>query len=416
MNLKMRKDNKGRVLKTGESQRADGRYMYRYKDPLTGKRISIYDIDLARLREKEKDVAKNIDSHLITDTAVRKLTVNDLFERYMATKDIRDKTKHFYYAMWNCRVRDTIGNIKVVDFKTSHIRIFFSNMAKEGLSHGTIKKIYILIKPAFDLAVEDGIIPKNPVAGTLGDYGYKAKEKVALTMKQQENLFAFVAENSTYNIYLPMLQIMIGTCMRVGETIGLKWSDVDLKNREVHVTGQLVYYKSDNGYGFHESETKTGAGVRTIPMTQTVYEAFLMQKEYNLMLGRCSKVEIDGKNNYVFNTKHGRPIMPSAVNSFLKNIVNAYNNQEMKKASDDKREPELMPHISAHILRHTGCTRLSECNINPKVMQYILGHSDIDVTMNIYSHIVDMNQVKTELLKIDSFTNMGNDTKFNLDA
>ena len=88
----------------------------------------------------------------------------------------------------------------------------------------------------------------------------------------------------------------------------------------------------------------------------------------------------------------------------------------MKKASDDKREPELMPHISAHILRHTGCTRLSECNINPKVMQYILGHSDIDVTMNIYSHIVDMNQVKTELLKIDSFTNMGNDTKFNLDA
>ena len=121
----MRKDNKGRVLKTGESQRADGRYMYRYKDPLTGKRISIYDINLARLREKEKDVAKKIDSHLITDTAVRKLTVNDLFERYMATKDIRDKTKHFYNAMWNCRVRDTIGNIKVVDFKTSHIRIFF---------------------------------------------------------------------------------------------------------------------------------------------------------------------------------------------------------------------------------------------------------------------------------------------------
>lgn len=400
----MRKDNKGRNLKTGESQRADGRYMYRYKDPLTGKRVSVYDTNLAKLRDKEKEIAKKIDSHLLADTAVRKLTVNDLFERYMATKDIRDKTKRFYYDMWNCRVRDTIGNIKVVDFKTSHIRIFFSNMAKEGLSHGTIKKIYILIKPAFDLAVEDDIIPKNPVTGTLGDYGYKTKEKVALTVKQQENLLAFVAESPIYNIYLPMLQIMIGTCMRVGETIGLKWSDVDLKNREVHVRGQLVYYKSDKGYGFHESETKTGAGVRTIPMTQTVYEAFLMQKEYNLMLGRYTKVQIDGNDNYVFNTKHGRPIMPSAVNSFLKNIVNTYNEKEIKKASTDKREPELMPHISAHILRHTGCTRMGECNINPKVMQYILGHSDIDVTMNVYNHIVEKNQIKDEISKMNSFS------------
>ena len=78
-----RKDNKGRNLKTGESQRPDGRYMYRYKDELTGKRVTIYDMDLASLREQEKKINKDIDDQLITDTSVKKLTVNGLFERYI---------------------------------------------------------------------------------------------------------------------------------------------------------------------------------------------------------------------------------------------------------------------------------------------------------------------------------------------
>ena len=71
-----RKDNKGRNLRTGESQRSDGRYMYRYKDEITGKRITIYDMDLASLREQEKKVNKDMDDQLITDTSVKKLTVN----------------------------------------------------------------------------------------------------------------------------------------------------------------------------------------------------------------------------------------------------------------------------------------------------------------------------------------------------
>ena len=68
-----RKDNKGRNLKTGESQRPDGRYMYRYKDELTGKRVTIYDMDLASLREQEKKINKDIDDQLITDTSVKKI-------------------------------------------------------------------------------------------------------------------------------------------------------------------------------------------------------------------------------------------------------------------------------------------------------------------------------------------------------
>lgn len=86
--------------------------------------------------------------------------------------------------------------------------------------------------------------------------------------------------------------------------------------------------------------------------------------------------------------------MPAGVNSFLKNIVNAYNKKESKLAEEEKREPELMPPISSHTLRHTGCTRLGENNVNPKVMQYVMGHSDAQITMNVYNHIAEKSHVK----------------------
>ena len=223
-----RKDNKGRNLRTGESQRSDGRYMYRYKDEITGKRITIYDMDLASLREQEKKVNKDMDDQLITDTSVKKLTVNGLFERYMATTNIRERTKKNYIGMWNHRVRNTLGNIRVVDFKTSHVRTFFSQLSDEGLAHSTIKGFYAMLNPSFEMAVADEIIRKNPVTGTLGDYGAPAKEKEALTLEQQEKLLKFVENSKVYKPHLPMMQIMFGACLRVSETIGLTWSDVDL--------------------------------------------------------------------------------------------------------------------------------------------------------------------------------------------
>ena len=339
-----RKDNKGRNLKTGEYQRPDGRYEYRYKDEITGKRNSVYAADLASLREMEKRINKDMDDLLITDASVKKLTVNTLFERYMATKNIKERTKKNYIRMWDYRIRNTLGNIRVVDFKTSHVRTFFSALSDEGLAHSTIKGLYGLLNPSFELAVEVGIIRKNPVTGTLGDYGAPAKEKEALTLEQQEKLLKFVEQSNVYKPHLPMMQVMFGACLRVSETIGLTWSDVDMKNREIHV---------------------------------------------------------GGRSGFIFNTKHGRPIMPAGVNSFLKNIVNAYNKKESKLAEEEKREPELMPPISSHTLRHTGCTRLGENNVNPKVMQYVMGHSDAQITMNVYNHIAEKSHVENEMSKMN---------------
>ena len=139
-----------------------------------------------------------------------------------------------------------------------------------------------------------------------------------------------------------MMQVMFGACLRVSETIGLTWSDVDMKNREIHVGGQLVYYEGDERYCFHDLETKTDAGIRDIPMTRMVYAAFRKQRELN-----------------------------------------------------------LMPPSSPHTLRHTGCTRLGENNVNPKVIQYVMGHSDAQITMNVYNHITEKSHVENEMSKMN---------------
>lgn len=141
--------------------------------------------------------------------------------------------------------------------------------------------------------------------------------------------------------------------------------------------------------------------IRDIPMTQMVYDVFRKQRELNLMLGLQSNVEIGGRSGFIFNTKHGRPIMPAGVNSFLKNIVNTYNKKESKLAEEENREPELMSPISSHTLRHTGCTRLGEDNVNPKVMQYVMGHSDAQITMNVYNHIAEKSHVENEMSKMN---------------
>ncbi|MDO4554112.1 MAG: tyrosine-type recombinase/integrase [Lachnospiraceae bacterium] len=353
-----------------------------------GRRITIYDMDLASLREQERKITKDLDDKLVTDTAVKKLTLNDLFERYMATKKVKDTTRTNYHTMWDNRVRNEIGNMKVTQIKTSHILLFYSKLSEVGLAHNTIKYLHTMIKPSLELAVTDDIIRKNPANVSLGEYGEKPKEKEALTPAQQEKLLKFVEESNTYSHHLPMLQVMFGTCLRVSELISLTWADVDMKAKEIRITRQLVYKDLGDGYKFHDTSPKTDAGIRKIPMTRTVYRAFARQKELNLMLGNGSRVEIDGRNNFIFNSKHGRPMMPAGVNSFLKNIVNAYNKKETLLAEKEHREADLMPYISAHTLRHTGCTRLGEKHVDPKVMQYVMGHSNISVTMDVYNHIL----------------------------
>ncbi len=137
------------------------------------------------------------------------------------------------------------------------------------------------------------------------------------------------SESNVYNIYAPMFTVLLETGLRCGELIGLTWANVDMASRELTVDYQLIYKDWGDGFSFHISKPKTKAGVRTIPFTEKVYKAFAEQRKINFMLGRRSIEEIDGYSDFIFLAKTGRPLMPSAVNNVIYNVVDKCSKEEV---------------------------------------------------------------------------------------
>ena len=174
-----------------------------------------------------------------------------------------------------------------------------------------------------------------------------------------------------------------------------------MKKRTVSVDHQLTYKNYGDGCNFHKTLPKTQAGVRVIPMSKMVGKAFETQRRLNFQLGIPRDVEIDGLSDFIFMSRSGRPMMPSSVNFILRDIVKNYNQEERERAKRERRKPEEMPHISAHILRHTACTRMAETDLDIKVVQYVMGHANISVTMDVYNHVTDQERIVREIAKLD---------------
>lgn len=406
MARKKRIDSVGRVLRVGEGQRKeDGIYSYRYTDN-SGKRITVYAPTLVELRDKEKQIERDLQDGINTAEANR-LTLNQLFEIYISTKmKLRDTTRDSYIATWKKHVQESfLGEMKVANIKKMHIDKFYADLDKAGFAKGTKRYINSFLSPCLQVAVDSDIIRKNPAAKV--EITGEEKKIEALTIEQQTRLLDFVKKNGIYNVYYPMIFFDLSTGLRIGELTGLTWSDVDLKKENiVDVNHQLRYVKKGDKVRFVITDLKTDAAERKIPLTSEARQALINQKELCLMLGRRSSAEIDGKKGFIFVTKNGTPFSTYGANTILNNIVEAYNKAEAKAAGEEYREPVQMPHISAHVLRHTACTRMAESGIDPKTLQYIMGHSDISTTMNIYNH-TDSVRVKNEMQKAEGIIKYG---------
>lgn len=389
-----RKDSKNRVLRNGETERKDGRYMYRYTDKKTGQRKTIYARDLPELREKEKSVLSDVEDNIRTGGNVKSLTVNDLFRHYLEIKEISDSTKVNYRSTWKNNVEDSIGRYKVVQVLPSDIKKLYSGLSQKGLAKSSIKRVHNLLHPVLEMAVDDDIIRRNPVKSVWGDYGREPEEKKALTVAQQKRLMEFVKSDTTYNAYCPMLTVMLGTGARCGELVGLTWDDVDMEKKEIHIRRTLVYKDYGDGLKLHVSTPKTKSGIRTIPMSDGVYNAFAQQKELNSLLGKDkNRFEVEGLQDFVFITRNDRPLLMCSVNKILSNIIKAVNAQGQE---------ETFPDISAHTMRHTFCTRMAENGMDIKVLQYLMGHANINITMQVYNHIADSSRIEKELARINA--------------
>jgi len=377
-----RRDNKGRVLQMGESQQDDGRYVYRYTTP-TGKRKSVYSWRLTAsdstpagrryeksLREKIRDIEKQLRLEVYCED----LTVCELVEKYIMTKTgVKHNTRTGYKYVQNILAKEPFGQRKIASIKTSDAKIFLIKMQEDGRGYSTIHTVRGVLRPAFQMAADDDMIVKNPFQFELHTVVVNdSVKRDALTREQERQFLQFIMEDNHYSQYYDAFYILFKTGLRISEFCGLTIRDIDFRKKVIKVNHQLQR-TSDMKYVCEE--TKTENGVREVPMTPDVVDAF----KRIIKMRPKPKIEpvVDGYSGFLFLDKNGKPKVALHWEKYFQLSVAKYN----------KIYRVQLPQITPHVCRHTFCTNMAKSGMNPKVLQYIMGHGDISVTLDTYTHI-----------------------------
>ena len=366
-----RRDNKGRILRTGESQRKDLIYQYRYTD-IRGKRRTIYSSNLSELRKKEAEILKQLSEGI--DYAAGQITVIALVERYIRLKQgTRYNTKVGYKFVLNIIKKEDFGYRQIRDIKVSDAQAWMIKLHDDGRGYSTLTSVRGVIKPAFQMAYNEDAIRKNPFDFKLVDVvPNDSQKRIALTDEQQEIWMNFIREDKTYSKYYDEFVVLLGTGMRVSEFCGLTKDDLQFSERRIRVDHQLV---RERGGKYYVEKTKTECGCRFIPMTDEVYRSLLNTLE------RRKKVEkefiVDGYSGFLLLDKNDHPKVALHIENEMRWAMKKYS-----KLHPDKP----LPHITPHVFRHTFCTNMANKGMDVKHLQYIMGHSDVGVTLNVYTH------------------------------
>lgn len=390
-----RRDNKGRILATGESLRNDGRYAYKYTDA-SGKVQFIYSWKLTpmdrtpkgkrddlSLREKIKQIQRNLDDGI--DTNGSKMTVCQLYEKQNASRtNVKENTVIGRKRLMQMLKEDAIGSRSIDSIKPSDAKEWCMRMHDKGYAYSTINNSKRSLLASFGIAVEDDLIRKNPFRFNLSDLiENDAKVMQPLTEDEERRLLDFVKSDNVYKKYFNAIIILLNTGLRISELCGLTTNDIDLDKRVINVDHQLLYTKK---LGYYINTPKTESGIRQIPMNDNVYEAL---QDVLAKHKQGKNIMVDVYSDFLFLNQKGYPMTGSNYGTAFRGLVKKYN-----KHHDDK-----LPSFTPHVLRHTFCTRLANKNMNPKSLQYIMGHANINITLNLYAH-ASLDTVKAEMARL----------------
>lgn len=364
----MGKDLKGKELGVGINQQKNGLYSARFVDKY-GKRRQKRFKKLQECRQWISD-ASYIDEHSNLAQA-NDMMVNAWFEYFIEIKKktVRPNTVRNYTERYEANIKPVIGKMLLTDVKPLHCQKIFLDMAEDGYRTSTLYQTRIALYTMFELAKENDVLRYNPCKKSVkSDMGKPSEKKEALTIELQKRFL----EGATGQSYENQYRFLLQTGLRTGELVGLKWEHVDFKNRVLSIEQSMEYrYKVGE---WRIGEPKSKSGYRKIPLTEEAVRILKAQKEKN------KKIEAipEKWSEYIFLSRKGEPVKNSTYDTALFKICD--------KAG--------IKRFSMHVLRHTFATRCIEAGMKPKTLQRILGHSSIQITMNLYVHVTEEEKQK----------------------
>ena len=375
----MGKSLKGKELGVGISQRKDGKYIGRFTDRF-GKRKSFSGDNLNNVRKRLQKAQFDNDKWLNCNDS--DMTLDEWFETWetVCKVNCRQTTIRSYAASYK-RIQPELGALRLNQLNLITIQRAFNNLKTDA----SRKKTKAILVDMLNCAVDADMIIKNPAlkVKTAID-GTPPKEKRVLSDHEVE-LVINTAKEMSHRLY-PVLVVGFNTGMRIGEILGLTWDKIDFKNNVIHVTQSLAYLytNEDDIAHFVLNAPKTKSGIRDIPMTREVKTALLEQKmKCNIIYNRHKPYP--GFDNLVFPGTQNHPIDATGFGEAIDRI-----RKEIEKKG------EIVEPFTPHCMRHTFATKCIARGMKPKVLQKILGHKSLRMTMDLYCHVED-NTIRDEM-------------------
>ena len=380
-----RRDSRKRILREGEYQRQDGRYRYRYIDEY-GKEQNAYSWRLDKndpvprgkkkelsLREKEQQIAAELLER--ANMRVGNYTVLQLVEKYVSLKTgVRENTKAGYRTVIHLLQNDPFGSLMIGQVRLSDAKAWLVKLQRdESRGYSSIHSIRGVLRPAFQMAVDDDLLKKNPFEFELASVIVNdSVTREAITRKQERDLLSFIKADKHFSRYYDGIFILFKTGLRISEFCGLTVRDIEFEEHRIKVDHQLLRVSTMK---YIIEKPKTDRGARYVPMTKEVEDSF----RRIIANRKAPKIEpmVDGCSGFLYLDKNGMPMVALHWEKYFAHIVEKYN----------KIYRVQMPKVTPHVCRHTFCSNMAKSGMNPKTLQYIMGHSDISVTLNTYTHV-----------------------------
>lgn len=290
-------------------------------------------------------------------------------------------TMRCYKNALDSHIIPKLGHMKLKDIKTIHVQQLIQHMISEGLSSSSISKVKITLSQLFNQAIQFGIAYFNPAQSIKIPSSRNRKEVL------DEYTISLIKEAAALHPDGPLMLTLLYTGMRRGEALALTWDDIDLKTRQITVN-KAIYFSHNQPVA---KETKTEAGVRIVPILKPLHDVLTQYK-------------LTSHSIVVFPHPDGGYMTDTVIKKHTISFIKACNQINKEKHREDLERGDAIPEIkfTLHQFRHTFASMLYKAGVGLKEAQEILGHSSINVTMDIYTHLADKER-KNAADQLDKF-------------